>query len=150
MVAGNNAHFPRFVKMIDRPELLEDPRFATLEQRMIHVEAIEGIAAEWIARHTADEVLAALRQAELPSARIRTIEEVATDPYMREAGHIVDVVHPKAGVVPMQGPPVGLGTTPSTVRRPPPMLGEHADEVLSEWLSMPSGEIGKLRSATVI
>lgn len=150
MVAGNNAHFPRFASMIGRPELLDDPRFATLEKRMVNVEAIEAIAAEWIAQQTADEALAALRQAELPSARIRTVEEVANDPYMREAGHIVDVVHPTAGVVPMQGPPVGLGATPTAVRRPPPMLGEHADEVLQDWLSMPDDEIGKLRSATII
>ncbi|MCO6052274.1 CoA transferase [Mesorhizobium sp. RP14(2022)] len=150
MIAGNNAHFPRFARMIGQPELLEDPRFDTLEGRMTNVEAIEAVAAEWIAQHTADEVLAALRRAELPSARIRTIEEVANDPYMREARHIIDVVHPKAGVVPMQGPPVGLGTTPSTVRRPPPMLGEHSDEVLRQWLDMPEGDMRRLRDATII
>lgn len=150
MVAGNNAHFPRFARMIGRPELLEDPRFSTLEQRMANVEAIEAIAAEWAGARTADEVLDALRIAELPSARIRTIEEVATDPYMREAGHIIDVVHPKAGVVPMQGLPIRLGATPTAVRRAPPVLGEHSGEVLQEWLSMPDEDIGKLRSATVI
>lgn len=150
MVAGNNAHFPRFARMIGKPELLDDPRFSTLEQRMENVDAIEAIAAEWIGARSADEVLAALRVAELPSARIRTIEEVANDPYMREAGHIVDVVHPRAGVVPMQGPPVGLGTTPTAVRRPPPVLGEHVSEVLHDWLSLDDAEIDRLKAATII
>ena len=150
MVAGNNAHFPRFARMIGKPELLDDPRFSTLEQRMENVDAIEAIAAEWIGARNADEVLAALRVAELPSARIRTIEEVANDPYMREAGHIVDVVHPRAGVVPMQGPPVGLGTTPTAVRRPPPVLGEHVSEVLHDWLSLDDAEIDRLKAATII
>ena len=150
MVAGNNAHFPRFARMIGKPELLDDPRFSTLEQRMENVDAIEAIAAEWIGARNAEEVLAALRVAELPSARIRTIEEVANDPYMREAGHIVDVVHPKAGVVPMQGPPVGLSTTPTAVRRPPPVLGEHVSEVLHDWLSLDDAEIDRLKAATII
>ena len=150
MVAGNNAHFPRFARMIGKPELLDDPRFSTLEQRMENVDAIEAIAAEWIGARNADEVLAALRVAELPSARIRTIEEVANDPYMREAGHIVDVVHPRAGVVPMQGPPVGLSTTPTAVRRPPPVLGEHVSEVLHDWLSLDDAEIDRLKAATII
>ena len=150
MVAGNKAHFPRFARMIGKPELLDDPRFSTLEQRMENVDAIEAIAAEWIGARNADEVLAALRVAELPSARIRTIEEVANDPYMREAGHIVDVVHPRAGVVPMQGPPVGLGSTPTAVRRPPPVLGEHVSEVLHDWLSLDDAEIDRLKAATII
>ena len=69
---------------------------------------------------------------------------------MREAGHIVDVVHPTAGVVPMQGPPVGLGTTPTAVRRPPPVLGEHVSEVLHDWLSLDDAEIDRLKAATII
>jgi crotonobetainyl-CoA:carnitine CoA-transferase CaiB-like acyl-CoA transferase len=150
MVAGNDAHFPRFVRMIERPELLQDPRFCTLELRMKNVAEIEAIAAEWAASHDSEEVLAALREAELPSAKIRTIADVATDPYMREAGHIVDVVHPKAGTVPMQGPPVGMSTTPSTVRRPPPMLGEHSKEVLHDWLSMTADDVERLKTATII
>lgn len=150
MVAGNNAHFPRFVKMIGKPELLEDPRFSTLEMRMANVEEIEAIAAAWVGSQTADQALAALREAQLPSARIRTIEEVVNDPYMREAGHIVDVQHPKAGVVPMQGLAVGLGTTPTAVDRPPPVLGEHTQDVLHDWLDMPDDEIRKLQSAAII
>ncbi|KLK91625.1 hypothetical protein AA309_19050 [Microvirga vignae] len=150
MVAGNDAHFPRFVRMIGRPELLQDPRFCTLELRMKNVAEIEAIAAEWAATHDSEEVLAALREAEIPSAKIRTIADVATDPYMREAGHIVDVVHPKAGTVPMQGPPVGMSTTPSTIRRPPPMLGEHSKEVLHDWLSMTDDDVERLKNATII
>src|SRR5690606_34494165 len=54
MVAGNDAHFPRFVSMIGQPALLEDPRFASLEARMRNVEAIEEVAAGWMAERTAE------------------------------------------------------------------------------------------------
>lgn len=134
MVAGNDAHFPRFVRMIDRPELLEDPRFATLAARMRNVDAIEAVAAAWFAAHDSSEILAALSRAELPSAKIQTIEEVAANPYMREAGNIIDVEHPVAGTVPMQGLTIGLSASPASVRSPAPTLGQHTGEVLADWL----------------
>ena len=150
MVAGNDAHFPRFIKMIDRPDLLADPRFSTLPARMTNVDAIEAIAADWVGSHTAAEVLEALRFADLPSAQIRTIADVVNDPYMREAGHIIDIEHPVAGTVPMQGPPIGLSSTPSKVSLPPPVLGQHSTDVLGDWLALDPSEIDALRQAAVI
>lgn len=150
MVAGNDAHFPRFARMIGQPALLEDPRFATLEARMRNVEAIEAIAAEWMAGRTAEEALAALRAAELPSARVRTVAEVATDPYMREAGHIVDVWHPVAGTVPMQGQPIHLSAEQPSPPVPSPLLGQHTDAVLREWLNLRPEQIARLRESGII
>lgn len=150
MVAGSDAHFPRFVRMIERPDLLSDPRFATLEARMENVEQIEAIAADWVAQRDAEDVVAALRAAELPSARVRTVADVATDPYMREAGHIIDIEHPVAGTIPMQGPPIHLSATPSQVRLPPPTLGQHTEAVLKDWLQLTSDQIETLKAAGVV
>jgi len=150
MVAGNNAHFPRFASMIGRPELMEDPRFVNVDTRMANVDAIEAIAAEWVAGLTADEAIAALRAAELPSAKVRTVADVANDPYMREAGHIVDVTHPRAGVVPMQGPAIHLSETTSEVRLPPPVLGAHSGGVPRAGLDIEPEEPGRLRAAAAI
>lgn len=150
MVAGNDAHFPRFVKMIGQPELLEDPRFSTLEARMKNVNEIEAVAAAWVGAHTSDEVIAALRVAELPSAKVRTVADVVQDPYMREAGHIVDIDHPRAGRFPMQGPSIHLSDAPSAVRMPPPMLGQHTNDVLADWLSLDDEAISQLRDKSAI
>src|SRR3546814_272080 len=90
MVAGNDAHFPRFVRMVGRPELLEDPRFSTLKARMENAEAIEAIAAEWVAERTSSEVLAPLREADLPNAKVRPVAEVAPHPTLRGPGTTPD------------------------------------------------------------
>lgn len=150
MVAGNDAHFPRFVGMIGRPELLADPRFATLEARMANVDAIEAIAAEWIGARNSDEVLQALNRAELPCARVQTVADVATSPYMREAGHVVDTVHPRAGLVPMQGLPIRLSETPTEIRMTAPVLGSHSGEVLADWLGMEPADIAAARGAGIV
>ncbi|WP_037448041.1 CaiB/BaiF CoA transferase family protein [Skermanella stibiiresistens] len=145
MVAGNDAHFPRLTRIMNRPELLEDPRFANHAARMAHIPEIEAIVSEWIAGKPADEVVALLRQAELPVAKIATLPDVVANPYMRESGHIVDVEHATAGTVPMQGLPVRLNVTPSTIRRAAPTLGEHTAEVLEQWLGMTAGDVETLR-----
>lgn len=150
MVGGNDAHFPRFARMIGREDLLTDPRFSTLEARMKNVEAIEAIAAEWFSQHNADEVLAALSRAELPSAKVQTVADVAENPYMREAGHIVDMHHQKAGTVPMQGLPIRMSESPSSLRQAAPVLGQHTREVLAEWLKMSPEAISEAQAAEIL
>ncbi len=150
IVGGSDVHFRRLARMMDRQDLLDDPRFATLPARLENVEAIEAVVADWASRHTAQEVLAALRVAELPNAKVRSISEVAGDPYMREAGHIVDVVHPTAGTVPMSGPTIRLSSSEVAVNLPPPTLGEHTAVALETWLGLTEGEIDDLRDAAAI
>ncbi|CAO3360743.1 CoA transferase [Azospirillum melinis] len=145
MVAGNDAHFPRLTRIMKRPDLLEDPRFATLEARMRNIPAIEAVVGEWIAGLPADEVVALLRQAELPAARIATLPDLLANPYMREARQIVETQHPKAGTVTTHGLTVRLSDTPGEIRHPAPMLGQHTDEVLGEWLGMTPSDVGALR-----
>ncbi|MCW2242357.1 CaiB/BaiF CoA transferase family protein [Azospirillum canadense] len=147
--AGNDQLFRRFVAMIGRPELLEDPLFATLSARMANVDAAEKLVADWVAGVTADEALSRLSAAELPCARIATIGDVAANPYMREARNIIEVDHPTAGRVPMSGPVVRVGGKVPDVT-PPPLLGQHTDEVLAEWLRLAPSDIAALKSDRVV
>jgi len=149
VIAGNNHLFKRFVRMIDRPDLLEDPRFSTLEARMKNVEAAEAIVADWVASVTADEAVKCLSSAELPSAKVATIEDVAESPYMRESGNIIDVEHPTAGVIAMNGSVIRMSGEAMPVA-PAPRLGEHTDQVLAEWLKLSAHEIASLKAACVV
>ena len=75
--AGNDTLFPRLARIMGRPEMLDDPRFATLNGRMQNIEATEQAVADWVAQHTADEIVAKLSEAEVPGAKVATIDEVA-------------------------------------------------------------------------
>ncbi|MFP6558918.1 CaiB/BaiF CoA transferase family protein [Paraburkholderia sp. B3] len=149
VIAGGEPMFKRFAALIGRPDLLGDSRFSTLAARRANVEAVEAIAAEWVASLPAEEAARRLNAAELPAARVASIADIVADPLMREAAYIVDVEHPKAGPVPMHGQAVRVGDHPPAFA-PPPLLGQHVDEVLSGWLGLSPDEISALREAGVV
>ncbi|RKP57742.1 CaiB/BaiF CoA transferase family protein [Pararobbsia silviterrae] len=150
LISGNNTLFPRLAAVMERPDLLSHPKFESLEARMTHRADIEAIVAQWVARHTADEVIALARRAELPVARVATIDEVTDDPYMRDAGHIVDVDHPTVGRFPTQGLPIRLSESPARIRSAAPTLGHDTETILKDWLGKSSHEIAALRDDCVI
>jgi crotonobetainyl-CoA:carnitine CoA-transferase CaiB-like acyl-CoA transferase len=137
VVGGNDGPFPRLMTLIGRPGMIADPRFATLPARCDHRPELEALVGEWIARHSADETLALLREAGVPAARVATIAEVAGDEKMWKRGFIVEVEHPVAGPVPMQGLPIRLSDTPTAIRIAAPVLGAHNAEVANDWLGVP-------------
>ncbi|WP_372395554.1 CaiB/BaiF CoA transferase family protein [Azospirillum sp. HJ39] len=143
--AGNEQLFKRFAAMIGRPELLDDPRFATLAARMENVEAAEALVAGWVAGLAADEAVRRLGEAEIPCAKVSTVSDIAANAYMREAGNIIDVEHPAVGPVPMSGPVVRVGSGRHAVE-PAPTLGQHTDEVLADWLKLTPDDVAVLRS----
>jgi crotonobetainyl-CoA:carnitine CoA-transferase CaiB-like acyl-CoA transferase len=132
--AGNQGHFARLAQAMDKLQLPTDPRFATVALRMENIDAIDAIVAGWAAEHSADDILARLQAAEVPSARIATVAEAVRNPHVAARKTIVAVDHPRAGPVPLQGPIISLSETPATIRRPAPMLGEHSDDVFADWL----------------
>lgn len=149
LIAGGEPMFKRLAALIGRPELLDDPRFATLAARCENVDEVEAIAAGWIAGLTADEAARQLKEAGLPAAKVANIADVVADPLTREAGYIVEAAHPKAGPVPMHGAAVRVGDHELPLA-PPPLLGQHVDAVLSEWLGLSATEISALREANVV
>lgn len=150
LIAGNDAHFPRLARAMGRPELLDDARFATLASRMSHIAEVEAVVADWVAQHDADEVVAKLRALEVSCSKVASVADVVASPYMREAGHITSVQHPKAGEVTMQGLPIRLSATPASIRKSAPLLGEDNAGVLEEWLGKSSDEIAALQRDGVI
>ena len=70
-------------------------------------------------------------------------------PHLAERNRILEMQHPRAGKVPMQGFAVGFGESPMQLRHPPPMLGQHTSTILEEWLGMTSEEVERLRASGV-
>lgn len=146
MVGGDDNMFPRVLRAMKRPALIEDPRFATMASRLEHREAVEGIVADWMMAHTADQVVARLEAEGVPCAKIARVDEVVDNPQLAHRGAIRDVPFGDA-TVPMQGVTIHLSGTPLTIRRPLPRVGEHNAEVLAAWLGHGPDRVAALQAA---
>ncbi len=150
VASATNSLFPRLLAVMGRSEILQDPRFATNEARMKNVEASEAILAEWVGERTADEVVELVRGAGLPCAKVATIDEVVEDPQVKHREMLVEIEHPTVGQLPMQGLNVRYSASTQSIRRPPPLLGQHNHEVYAEWLGLDAAAIKRLAADGVI
>jgi crotonobetainyl-CoA:carnitine CoA-transferase CaiB-like acyl-CoA transferase/enoyl-CoA hydratase/carnithine racemase len=130
--ANNERLWQRLCRALEVEHLADDPRFATNADRMAHraelvVELERRLTGEdtgvWVER---------LLAAGVPAGPIQDYRQVLEeDPHVKARGMVATVEHPVEGAVPVLGSPLHLSRTPAAVRRPPPLLGEHTDDVLA-------------------
>jgi formyl-CoA transferase len=132
-VGGNTQPlWERLCSTIGAPQLAEDPRFATNDDRMANVSELVAELEAALSGRTTDEWVEALVEGGVPCGPIHDYAEVFADPHTQAREMAVTVEHPVEGTVRALGIPVKLSDTPGAVRRPAPLLGEHSEEVLRE------------------
>ena len=142
--------FRVLMRTMGRPELADDVRFRDNEARMANVQPLEEIIATWTMTLTATQLLEALQAIGVPCAKVARVSELVDNPQLAHRGQILTMRHPKAGAVPMQGFSVQLGESPMRLRHAPPMLGQHTQEVLTEWLALDAAAVAELRRDGVV
>ncbi|SFN64067.1 Crotonobetainyl-CoA:carnitine CoA-transferase CaiB [Roseovarius lutimaris] len=130
--AANQRNWERFLEVIGASELGHDPRFATNQDRMQNLHALEGILNDRLGHETTQVWLDRMEAAGLPAGPVLDILQMHDDPQTRARDMIVDVAHPKAGSVETLGHPIKFSDTPASIRRAAPVLGQHSREVLAE------------------
>lgn len=143
---ANDKFWTGFCEVIGRSDLLDDPRFETAPRRAENRDALVAILSPIFASNSRAEWLQALGSAGIPCGAIKTVGEVCETAQLTERGMIQTVRHPVAGDVRFIARPTRFEGEPPRPSTPPPMLGEHTREVLSEWLGWTNERLDKLAS----
>ena len=127
-----DAHWKTFCELSGRTDLLEDPRFTTLADRVKNIDDTYDETAKTMATRTTQEWLDVFGETSVPTNMVNTLEDLVDDPHLNAVGFWEVVDHPTEGKIRMTKFPVSFSETPADVRRLPPRLGEHSIELLKE------------------
>ncbi|MEO7404893.1 MAG: CoA transferase, partial [Burkholderiales bacterium] len=149
LAVGNDGQFAKFAEVVGRPEWARDPKFTRNSERITNRDELDAAITGILKTRTREDWVTRLRGAGVPCGRINTVGEALADDQATARDMVVEVDHPSAGTVKLLGIPFKMKGTPASVRRAPPRLGEHTDEVLAE-LGLDAARIAALRSAKIV
>jgi succinate---hydroxymethylglutarate CoA-transferase len=147
---GNERQFARLADVLGHPEWAKDARFASNGARVENRAAIDGLISEALSHDKADSWLAKLKAAGIPCGKINSVAEALEDSQTAARKMIETIEHPTVGALKMLGIPFKFSDTACSVRRPPPTLGQHSEEILSGELGLDDKAIADLRRQKVI
>ena len=147
---GNDKLFREFCNAIQMEKLGNDPRFATNPSRVANRSELIRILEVVFCERTREDWLRVLANAKLPAGPVYSIEEIFSDPQVLHRQMLLKVEHPKAGTINQIGVPMKFSEANLNIELPPPLLGEHTDNVLTSLLGYDTQRIGELRAKGVI
>jgi len=147
---ANEKQWGLLCDMLNRPDMKTDGRFASNGKRVTNRAALVEELNRIFSQRDVDDWLADLVKAGLPCGRINSIPEVFAHPQAQAREMTLESDHPTAGIVRLPGFPYKLSQTPAGIHRPPPLLGEHTEQILTEVLGYSPEGVASLRDKGAI
>ena len=150
VACGNDNLFRKFCEAAGRPELADDPRFASNGKRVENRAEMTRVIQEFFGRRTKAEWLERLEAAGVPNGPINDLAQVFEEPQVKARGVKIELEHAAAGTLPLVASPMHFSGTPLEYRLAPPLLGQHTEEILRGLLGKSAAEIARLRADGVL
>ena len=150
VACGNDGQFRKFCEVAGCAQLPDDPRFATNGKRVENRAELTRILSEIMAKRSTRDWVEALEAAGVPNGPINTLDRVFQEPQAVARGLRIELPHPTAGKVSLVRSPLRFSRTPVEHALPPPVLGQHTDEILRGVLELGDAEIARLRADGVV
>lgn len=150
LAIGNDVQFMRLCNLVNHPELADDSRYATNGDRVRNRAKLIPIIEKIMKQRSSEEWLQKLDEDDIPCGPINTIDKVFANEQIQHRGMQFKMSHPVAKKISMVANPIQFSKTPNKYDKPPPLLGEHTDEVLAELLELNEIEIEALKNRGVV
>jgi crotonobetainyl-CoA:carnitine CoA-transferase CaiB-like acyl-CoA transferase len=145
---NNPQHWRRLLEVIGRPDLMDDPRYATVAARAAHEAEVDALLSEWTRRHDKHEAMRLVGAAGVPAGAVLDTGDLIAERSFAERG-IIQTMRHLDGELLMPTFPVRFDGAPAPVK-PSPLLGEHSGQVFGDWLGMSAGEVATLREEGIV
>jgi crotonobetainyl-CoA:carnitine CoA-transferase CaiB-like acyl-CoA transferase len=150
IATGNDGQFQRLCEAAGIPDVGAEPRYASNALRIANRETCTTMLAAELKEKTTAEWVTLLETVGVPCGPINRLDEVYRDPQVQHRGMKIDVPHPLAGSVPLVANPIKFSRTPIAYDMPPPLVGEHVEDVLRGLLGKSDAEIAALRDKKIL
>jgi succinate---hydroxymethylglutarate CoA-transferase len=150
LAIGNDVQFAKCAAVLGHPEWGEDKRFAVNSARVANRDVLDAAIGEALATDTAENWLVKLKAAGVPCGRINSVAEALAEPQTEARRMVETVQHKTIGDLKVIGMPYKFSGTPGSIRRAPPTLGEHTEEILTSELGLDASAVAVLRERKVI
>ncbi len=150
VAVGNDGQFAKFTVALGHAEWAADLRFHKNPERVVNREALDGLIIEALKQEDAESLIAKLTGAGVPCGRINSVAQALSAPHTVACNMVRTVKHPTAGDVKVLGMPFRFSDTPPSIRRAPPTLGQHTEQVLGDELGLSAEHIAELRAQKIV
>ncbi len=147
LACGNDNLFAKFCAAAHREDLPQDERFTKNANRVKHRATLVPVLEDIFKQRSTEDWVNALETAGVPCGPINTVAQAFANPQVQSRGMQIQLPHPLAGQVPLMGSPMKFSGTPIEHKLPPPVLGQHAEEILEQVLGMDAPAREKLRAS---